>query len=53
MLPGPEKTSITRAEGGYVVAWSYRPKGKKTPVKVTKIAADEFELRGIIGGLFK
>lgn len=52
-LPGPDKLKITRADKAYVVEFEYRPNGRKTPVKTTKIASDEFELRGIIKEVYE
>lgn len=52
-LPGPEKLKIVRADSGYVVEFEYRPTGRKTPVKATKIAQDEFELKSIIREVYE
>ena len=47
-IPGPDRCKITKAEDGYVIDFNYTPQGRKTPVKVTKIASDEFELKAVL-----
>jgi hypothetical protein len=48
MLPGPDRLTVKKGDGGYVIEFDYRPNGRKTPERVTKIATDEFELRGTL-----
>lgn len=47
-LPGPDRCTIKKAEGGYSVEIQYRPEGRKTPVRLVKIASDEFDLKAIV-----
>lgn len=51
--PGPRVLRVTKADEGYVVQFDIRPQGRKTPVRITKVAADEFDLRGILNEVYK
>lgn len=51
-LPGPLKLWVKKGDGGYVVEFDLRPQGRKTPVRVTKVASDEFDLRAIINEVY-